>query len=149
MTKPKDSSQISPKNPKRLTLVYLASNRALIGQLDKAKSDDYGIVLNAVAEVVDQSAILPNGSVAKQTFLIGIGMNMGPIKEVSVQTATTTHILECSPENLGPACYDRVERSYRDFLGFEQRDKVSKIQLPTTKQVADVADPSGKLHRVQ
>lgn len=138
-----------PISPKHLTLVYLASSRALIGQLNMAKSDDFSLVLHAVGEVVDQAQILPNGAVAKQTFIVGVGLNMGPVQEVTVNTKAATHVLELTVENLGLAVYDRVDRSYRDFLGFENRDKVSKIQVPTTKEVAQTTGQGvGKLHKL-
>lgn len=121
-----------------LIIAYLSSGKSLIGYLDHKNSDDSALILKTVGEFVDTSEMVPGVGSQKIAYIIGIGSNIGPVHETPVRNSNVTHILEITMKNLGPAAYDRTIQGWENFVNGGKHDEVSKLDLPTTEETANI-----------
>lgn len=134
---------------KNLIIAYLAGHRSLIGCLDSRVSDQHATVIKAVGELIDEAVVVPGQGAMKQSFIIGLALNMGPVNEVTINTITMTHTVEVNEKNLGPAAFERVCQAYDKFMGYSMQDRVSKVVVPTTQETVDVTGRSAGKLRLQ
>ena len=105
------------KVDEKLVIVVLSSGMSIIGK-STVEDAELGVVRD-VGQIVTLMQPTPQG-VMKMSQLVGLGLNAGPIAEVSVPGDAMCY--EISKENVGSDVFDRYWKEYKLFLTLRARD---------------------------
>ena len=112
-------------------------------QLRKAKNEGKYVTLRGVGTVVDQLSVSPEG-IQKITLIVGMPFKMGPLESMDV---VPNSFISCTPENMGGAAFQNLQRSYKMLNDHAMDDIADRIIPPQqmNNASADMANAMRKL----